>query len=307
MRAAMPILLLCTSVACAPERLREDWEAWYDEGSDLDVQEPIAFTDVNYDFSDRRPELVPIADVPTPEIGSFETWFASDDPPAPGCDQWLTVEELPVEIEGIVTLHPRQYIKVSGCRPDDNDIDSDEKYYGSYFVQDDTGGYFVLGDSKVARFEMGDRVHLRVRAVKENFGMTMISAHDVVEVTRGPEPIYFERVDDRLLANADIGNVVRVEGLVAAPMGGFGEVYLCPGDEPDRTLRDLDGDSVPACFVNRTDEAPAFKVAIDVELQRRGIDLPEGARFSVTGPVLYSFNQHQVNVMRVGQLERLVD
>ncbi|MEM6926613.1 MAG: hypothetical protein AAF602_06780 [Myxococcota bacterium] len=297
-------ILLLSSVACTTERLRERWEGWYDEGSELDVEEPLAFTDVNYDFTG----ATPIADIPTPAPDSFETWFASDDPPAAGCVDWLTVDDLPVEVEGVVTLHPRQYIKVSGCRPEgDNGVDSDEKYYGSYFVQDQSGGYFVLGDSKVARFDMGDRVTMRVRAVKEYFGMTMISAHDIVEVSRGPQPIYYERVDGRLLARADVGKTVRIEGLVAAPLGGFGEVYLCAGDAPDTTLVETDREDVPACYLERTDEAPAFKVGLDVELQRRGVEPEAGTRYAVTGPVIYSFNEEQVNVMRIGQLEPLAE
>jgi len=298
MRAAMPILLL--SVACTTERLREEWDAWYDAGSELAVQESVPYTETPYDFTGE----VPIAGVPKPD--PFETWFAPDDAPAEGCDGWLTDDALPVEITGVVTLHPRHYIKVSGCTPgSDNDVDSDEKYYGSFFLQDASDGFFVLGDTKVAHFGMGDRVTLTVRAVRESFGMTMISAHDVVEIERGPEPMFFERVEGRLIGNDDISRVVRVEGVVAAEMGGFGEVYLCSGDDPDMAIVRLSGDSYPRCFVERTEETPAYKVAIDQELQRRGVDLPVGSRFAVTGPVLYSFNFHQVNVMRVGQLQLL--
>ncbi|MEN0064937.1 MAG: hypothetical protein AAGA48_22520 [Myxococcota bacterium] len=301
MRTAISILLL-SAMACGEQRLRRDWQEWYDEGEELDVVEPLQFTDVNYTFTG----ATPIGEVPRPD--SAETWFSPHDPPTQGCGGWRTDDRLPVEITGVVTLHPRQYIKVQGCRPEGEfAVDSDEKYFGSYFVQDASGGFFVLGDSKVSKFDMGDRVTLLVRAVKESFGLTMISAHDVLEIDRGPEPIYFEPVADRLLADADIGNTVRVEGIVAAELGGFGEIYLCTGDAPDTTLQQVSGDPVPICYVNRSDEAPAFKVGLDVELQRRGIRLPVGQRYAITGPVLYSFNEHQVNVMRVGQLKPLTD
>ena len=212
-----------------------------------------------------------------------------------------------------MTIHPRYYIKVSGCLPDFS-VDSDEKYYGSYFIQDRTGGYFVLGDSKVAHFDMGDRVTLRVRAVKDFFGSSMISAHDVIEVDRGPEPIYYRTVAGRLLGRDldagydDVAEVVRVEGTLAAEMGGFGELYLCTGDDPDTTLRpdpDRRNDLVPACAHQSVQAPPWYKVGLDVELQRRGVSYPKGARLQVTAPVILSFGDYQLVVMRVGQITEL--
>lgn len=290
MRTTLPFLLL-TTAACGEQRLREDWTGWYDAGSDLDVEESIEFTETNYDFTGPTP----ISAIPTPDAavedddGRTFTWFAGDDPPAAGCADWEAVDTLPVEIEGIVTLRPRWYIKITGCLPEnDGDVDSDEKYYGNYFIQDSSGGSFVLGDSKVARFDMGDRVRLRVRAVKDHFQMPMIAAHDVVEVERGPEPIYYEAVLGRDLGDADVGKVVRIAGMVLEDQGNFGEIYLC-GEAG------LDVNNEPGCH----------KVSIDQELQRRGITLPVGTRQQVTGPVQYGFGEYQVNLMRVGQLEQL--
>ena len=60
---------------------------WYDRGSDFDVQEPVAFTDVPYDFTG----AVAIADLPVP--APFTTMFATDDAPqSDGCDGWLGSE-----------------------------------------------------------------------------------------------------------------------------------------------------------------------------------------------------------------------
>lgn len=301
MRTVMIALMLGT-MACDSQRLREDWTAWYDPGSDLDVQEPIAFTDQPYTFTGPTA----LADLPRPE--TWATWFAETDPPATVCADWQTIDGLPVEVTGVVTLHPRQYIKVSGCRPEgDIVVDSDEKYYGSYFIQDGSDGFFVLGDSKVARFDMGDRVSLRVRAVKDVDGFPMISAHDVTEVVRGPEPIAYQTVTGRSLGEVDVSKVVRVEGIVGGPMGQFGEIYLCTGPDPDLTTQNIGGDLIPRCFTGGGDEAPAYLISVDVELQRRGVTLPVGDRFAITGPVMLSFDQYQVNVMRVGQMERLAD
>ncbi|HHO51656.1 MAG TPA: hypothetical protein ENK18_12480 [Deltaproteobacteria bacterium] len=290
--------------ACGTATAPESWRDWYDQGSPYDVEEPIAFTDQNYDFT--GPDE--IQDLPIP--GDFETWFAEGDAPPPdACDAWSVHPGLPAEISGIVTIHPRYYIKVSGCLPaDDRTIDSDEKYYGSYFIQDATGGFFVLGDSKVAHFDMGDRVTIKVRGIKESFDSVMISAHDVLEIDRGPEPIYYRPVSGRLLGPEDIAEVVRVEGVVAAEASGFGEVYLCTGADPDTTLEPdpaRGGDPVPACAHLGVTDPPWFKLGIDVELQRRGVTFDPGSHLSVTGPVILSFGDHQIVVMRIGQIEVL--
>jgi hypothetical protein len=166
---ALPALLLIGTIGCVDPRPAQDPTDWFDPGSDYDVMEPVEFTDQNYGFTGETA----IADLPLP--GPFQTWFAPEDQPAPGCTDWSTVPELPAEITGIVTIMPRFYYKTSGCVPDDPTVDSDEKFYGSYFVQDASGGFFVLGDSKVAHFDMGDRVTLKVRATKESFAQNMIA------------------------------------------------------------------------------------------------------------------------------------
>lgn len=271
MRAAVLGLVL---VGCGAGVEQEDPTAWFDAPGTYDVLEPVAFTDQNYDFTG----ATAIADLPTPD--AFQTWFGPPDAPADNdCADWATTTELPAEITGIVTLLPRFYFKTSGCLPDLS-IDSDEKYYGSYFVQDRTGGYFVLGDSKVAHFDMGDRVTLKVRAIKESYDQTMIMVHDVLDVQRGPEPIYYESVSDPLGAE-HVSRVVRVEGVVANEAGTFGEVYL-------------DGDG-----------GQRWKMGLDAELSRRGVGWPVGTRLQVTGPVLYSFSEYTIEVMRVGQVEEL--
>ncbi|MEZ4240721.1 MAG: hypothetical protein R3F59_32120 [Myxococcota bacterium] len=248
---------------------------WYDRGTDYDVEEPLAFTDVNYDFTG------PTAIADLPAVPTFATLFAPDDLPQASCNDWSSDPELPVEITGIVTLHPRLYFKSSGCQGADN-IDEDERFYGSYFIQDRTGGYFVLGDSKVAHFDMGDRVTLRVRALRESFGQTMIAVQDVVEAVRGPEPIYYQTVSGAL-SNDMISRVVRVQGVVSTETSTFGELYLDVGG----------GERV--------------HVVIDGELTRRGVGYDVGTVLQVTGPVLNGFGtateeKLRVQVMRVGQL-----
>ena len=174
-------VFVCVS-ACSFRDTPEDWREWYDEGTDVAVEEPIAYTTENYDLVGETP----ISGLPRP--GDFQTLFAPDDaPPTRLCSGWRTDDALPVTISGVVTIHPRFYIKVSGCRAAESfSVEADEKYFGSFYLQDATGGFLVLGDTKVADFSVGDRVTLNVRAVKNFFDQDMIAAHDVVEIVRGP-------------------------------------------------------------------------------------------------------------------------
>lgn len=293
--AFLPTLLL----ACAPERPPEDPSDWFDEGSAYDVEEPIAFTDQPYGWTGETA----VADIPTPD--RFETWFAPGDAPVDAqCSDWSERSELPVRVEGVVTAHPRYYFKTTGCRPEDDlAIDSDQKYYGSYFIEDGSGGIFVLGDSKVAHFDMGARVTLDVRATKEAFGLVMVSVHDVVDVEREPTPIYYEERTEPLTA-ADSYMVRRMTGTVGFT-GDFGEVQLCLGDVDDDDFEDVNaGDDRADPQIRCIAEGRGFYVIIDSELQRRGVEMAVGEEVQVTGPVLFSFDQYRIVVTRVGQIER---
>ncbi len=275
-------LVLLALCACSEPRTAGSSDAWFSGPGDVDVTEPVAFTDVPYDFTGPTP----LTDVPRADDASFETLFASSDPP-PTCDGWRSSEDLPREVEGIVTAHPRYYFKTTGCQTPgfEGGGHSYEKYYGSYFVEDASGGFFVLGDSKVAHFDMGDRVRLRVRAVKESFGLHMIASHDVLEVSRGPEPIYYQVADGPLVLD-DVGEVRRVTGTVLPPdpsVESFGELLL------------------------ESDTGDLLSVGLDVELSRRGLTYEPGTRIEVTGPVIWSYDALTVVVMRVGQINVLAE
>ena len=284
--------------ACASTRNAEDPSTWYASGDAYDVSEAVLFTDQPYDFSGETA----IAELPSPS--SFQTIFASDDGlPEGDCTDWGTTSELPTKITGIATMHPRYYYKSSGCRPsDDPTIDSDEKYYGSFFIQDESGGIFVLGDTKVAHFEMGDKVTLDVRAMKESFGLTMIFSQDLVEVERGPFPIAYQDATPPL-RSADAGQVRRMTGTIGYT-GDFGEIQLCTGTLAEDDLDDVNADDAQATDVRLRciDEDHGFYVILDSELQRRGVEPEIGEVLEVTGPVLYSFNEYRIVVTRLGQI-----
>jgi hypothetical protein len=274
----MLVLLGLTLLACDLREAGEDWVGWYDEGSDLNVTEPIEWTDQNYalepvdgvqDIADLQDAVFPGAD------GALV--YGSGDELSPDSDcQVETDSALPAIVQGIVTLHPRFYFKTSGCGRD-----SDEKYYGSYFVQDSTGGVFVLGDSKVAHFDVGDRVEMRVRAIKTNFDLDMIYAHDIVVVERNASPIYFVVAEGETLGADDVGQVRRVTGEITQAADNFGE------------------------FKITDDSGTVHTVSLDAEINRRGVGFDVGTRVQATGPVLYSYSAYTIVIMNVGQLAEL--
>lgn len=273
-----------TLAACPVPAPPEDWEDWYAEAQPYDVAEPVAFTDENYDFPAND------ADGIRAQVGSVLTgtqsgvaWGQGEIPDGVTCEGWAENAALPAEIEGVVTLLPRFYFKSSGCGRDD------EKYYGSWFIQDRTGGIFVLGDSKVAHFDMGARVRINVRAIRRNFGLNMVYAHDVLEVDPEPEPIYAEPVTGKL-GEADIAKVKRVTGVVVDEPDTFGLFHVA-----------RDGDS--SCTA--TNLGNCIGVQLDSDLNKRGVRYEPGAHISVAGPVLYSFSAYSIIVMRVGQVEVL--
>lgn len=243
---------------------------WWAPGVDYDVEEPLRFTPEPYgDLPGAGPGIGAFLDSALP--ASTLTFAAGDEYLAANDCRAATSRSLPAEIEGIVTLHPRWYMKLSGCNR------AEEKYYGNWFIEDATGGVFVVGDSKVAPFDVGDRVKIRVRGVLTNFGMDMVYVHDVLEIDRNKRPVYYQEVD-RALGPDDIGETRRIRGVVVGPPDTFGE------------------------FLVETDSGVRIAASLDAELNRRRVHPPIGSTLCVTGPVLYSFSAYSIPIMRIGQL-----
>jgi len=257
---------------CPAPREPEDPSSWYDEGSAQDVEESVAFTDVNYDFpasdSDGISSLIS-AVYPVP---NWSTSFGPDDAWSGNTCDTTVDADLPFEIEGIVTLHPRWYFKTHGCD------DGDEKFYGSFFIQDRTGGLFVLGDSKVAHFDMGARVKMKVRGVRTLYDLNVIYAHDITEIVDyGPQPIYYQELTDAL-ALEHVGRVVSVTGSVVSGQDTFGEFQI------------------------ESENGTRYTINIDAELSRRGFAFEKGTQITVRGPALYSYSTFGILVIRSGQV-----
>jgi hypothetical protein len=322
----LPVLAVLLS-ACADGRGPEATDGWYGAmgALDEDVQERILYTDDGYDDPDLGNAIAQL----DPLLEDFTRRFAPGDAGdvdnrgnSELCDGWEETDELPREFWAIVTLHPRLYYKGTGCTPDRSPrtssnvrIDSEEKYYGNFFIEDDTRGIFVLNDSKVAHYSMGDKVKIRVRGVGQRFGLSSIVSHDIVEVDRGPHPIAWTpggatTCDDGDFNNPTvcppvdlddpssieafvamececnfqdptmIGRTVRVEGTVFTEPDTFGGFYL------------------------KADDGNIYQASLDSELNRRKVAFPVGSRIEVTGPTLNAFG-NPIIIMKVGQVRRL--
>lgn len=143
---------------------------------------------------------------------------------AGGCSDWSSnpIAGLPMEIEAVVTLHPRQYQKLPIC-------DQDERHYGSFTIEDDTGGLLVLRDSRVAPYTYGDRVKLTVHAIMLTFGgdldtrAVLVADVELTEQKKARDPetnqqeivreIFYERKRE-VFGTEDVVKVKQVSGYV---------------------------------------------------------------------------------------------
>lgn len=294
-------LVVLLAPACQGRPDAEPSGDWWGGPDELDVVESVAFTDEPYPpvpdgvlpiAELRATRLDPSSDNDGPRIAT-EDWHEG----IAGCAFWEQADDLPVVVEGIVTAHPRVYRKIEGC-------DGDEKYYGSYWLEDASGGLFVLRDSKVATFTLGARVRLDVRGVRRRYGEDMIYVASAEVLDPGPLPIHYTPVVGRVLGEGDVGRVARVVGTVVAAPSTFGEVLLQPDD--------VAGTCAPDDELTR---ASCLLVELDTELNRRGVTFAPGDRLQVTAPVgpatffapsgIFTF--YGAYVTRLGQIQRLDD
>ena len=211
---------------------------------------------------------------------------------------------LPTTIEGVVTLHPRHYEKVSTCG-------EDHRYYGSYVLQDKSGSITVLKDSLVADFTYGDRVRIEVRGIVKQFGSMAVLTHETKMIERrtqatNPDDAFvpFKKLEETSFAQVmlpdlpqrcpqgdelfgfgnnyldipdNLGNTYRIEGRVCQEPTNqnFNEFTVRSGECPTG-----DNDSS-----GRRPEGVEWTVSMGLDLGRLGLDLQQGDRIQVTGPV----------------------
>src|SRR5690554_4796958 len=295
---ASPLLLGACSDAAGPL----DPEDYYSQGTSTEVLEPIGFSDKKYgergeDSIDFQGEST-IAEALAlfGPVTSSNAWYgfspldpyplgdergfgkACDPDAHPNYHQPINkINELPTVIEGVVTLHPRYFQKVRVCG-------EDQRYYGVYFLQDDTGGIMILKDSRVADFTFGERVRLRVRGLMRSYDSYTVLIWDQEEVVNpgSKYDIYFEE-RTVALTNDDIGQVRRVSGTIfSEPTStNFNEMFI------------------------RDDNGVVYAASVDRELAQRNIALHNGLRVQLTGPVINSYGSLVVLISSLGQIEWL--
>lgn len=346
---ALLFTVLALGSACASDAglaPNADWSPTTGSGEELLVQEYVELQPRSEQLTYGLPSegMSSVADLiallPTEAIDrSQPSIFASagaaiESPLCQGGGSTI-VPQLPITIEGVVTLHPRLYVKTEICS-------SDERFYGSFVVEDDTGGILVLRDSRVAPFNTGDRVRMTVEAVVVTFGLqpetraVLVADYERIPSAR-TEVLYSEQVG--ALTAADVGRTRRIRGVVVQsptndnfssmlladrelppPSPGFKPTAVCeelcsgpcnrvcPSDD-QIVCRRLLCPSVCEALGNEFDRdtgepllpAVCWNVSLDAELIRRGISPPVGTDISVTGPVGSSFGL-KIWVQKLGQL-----
>lgn len=267
------------------------------------VEEFVAFTDEPYSFtgdSSIQELLDVIPDAPVYYGYAPGDEFPTDEPCEGRFDNIFEASELPMVVEGVVTLHPRFFIKPEFCG-------EDERYYGSYFIQDSSGGIMVFRDSRIADFMMGDRVRIRVRGLFKSFDTRTVLAHDPAEIVSTGNPIYYEEID-RELDLSDIGKVRRFTGKVAGlpTNSNFNEMCLVrPEDDSDEEcakyceINTAEADCLSGVCVPDFNGASSGRcerdggywlVSLDREIgQRQPRIIEKGDIIEVTGPIFDSF------------------
>ena len=204
-------------ISCAPESSNiSPTERWPETGEQHEVTEPVPLVDraAGQNYGLPRNGLQSIADLidvlPEADIGRDEPKFYSSSAQGLMCTNGRTSQSasLPMTIEGVITIPGTYYIKVSVC-------DQEEKFYGSFVVEDDTGGIMVLRDSRVSQVQPGDVVRMTVHsmAVSDNLGRIdsrAILSYDL-EILGEKRDVLYERTTDAL-GTEHVGRTMQVEG-----------------------------------------------------------------------------------------------
>lgn len=291
------------SAGCAETTEPSSPEQRFDQGAKTGVSDPIEFFDTSeqsFEVSgptsiqtliDAEPEIFETGDVGNPPV-----WYGynSEDPIPTGrtrefnevCDanfgnRVFQMDSLPATIEGIVTLYPEQYEKVGICG-------EEQRFYGSYVLQDETGAVKVLKDTEIADFDVGDRVRLRVLGVQRSFDTFNVIAFDNEEVVaeageQGAPGVPYKTATRRFSDEIDCppprqfeakpkyyGESFRISGRICQEPTNrnFGQMTVQKGDA--------------SCGASNR---PNWDVSLTADLNRRALELNKNDLVTVTGPV----------------------
>lgn len=313
-------LILAITTGCGAESdpaTPAEMRASFGEGTTTYVEEHVEFLDSPLDFQGQTA----IADLTDDIIpASANVWYGmsadSPFPQADNCDERHnsveTINALPTHVEGIVTLQPRYFQKISFCS-------SDERFYGSYFIEDQTGGILVLKESRVEDFKMGDRVKLRVRGLMKYFDTKAILVSDQEELVESDYGVPYKTITGPL-SEGDVGQVGRIVGKVGGlPTNtNFNEMCLVglndTSDEACGKVCRSNNDCASGTCTFATQSALSgicereggyWLVSLDKEIgQRQPRIIKTGDELEITGPVVNSFGLKML-VLRFGQIKFL--
>jgi hypothetical protein len=343
--------LLLIAFGCATDDPDIDpSDRWPESGEQRSVSEPVPLADRNEGLSYQLPQpgLPSIQDLiavlPEEDVGRDEPKFFSSAEQPLSCINGRTTRSanLPMTIEGVVTIPGTYYIKVSVC-------DQEEKFYGSYVIEDDTAGIMVLRDSRVAQVQPGDVVRMTVHTMVISDNLGRVDSRAVLsyelEILAQKKDVLYERTQSPLTTD-DVGKTRQVEGFaLEKPTNlNFSTLVLSNRDFPQI---DVLGSSVcrnycqPACAdacvgagtsdVCETRICPAlcaeydaenpeggdptdflssrlptcWVVGLNQELLRRGYNFANANKLRATGPVLRDYSSLTVTVEKLGQIEVL--
>ena len=241
--AAMALLACSTETENRPTTA----ERWPETVEQRSVEEPVTFAsrDTGALYGLPSGGNVSISDLinvlPSEDVARDAPKFYSSAAQTLTCTngRTTTVDSLPMTVEGIVTIPGTYYIKVSVC-------DQEEKFYGSFAIEDDTGGILVLRDSRVAQVQPGDRVRMTVHTlvIADNLGNINSRAILSYDLEKLPEPspvVFAERTD--AFGVSDIGRTRRISGHILDYPTNLNFSTMVIGDQ-DIPAVDADGSSV---------------------------------------------------------------
>lgn len=338
----LAIVAIGLAVSACDDSLTEEYaDPAFDDGTQRDVSEPVAFEERvdgrAYGLPrDGEPGIADLLALLPPDgvaQGDPSLFVAPGD--VPTTDQCVgggatVLDELPMVIEGVVALHPRQYLKVPICG-------QDERNYGTWVLEDDTGGIVMLRDGRVAPFTFGDRVRVTFRGVLElragdpTTRMGVIADVERLDVSG---PLLYTPLDTPF-SEDDIGRTRQIEGYiaVAATSENFNEMIISSDPLPAVPAEDVqvddvcietcggrcrsrcpsDGNAVcrdvvcrALCAEGATFDADRLPEVcwisnVSIELGRRGFSPSLGSHVSITGPVVSNFGL-KIWIQRIDQV-----
>lgn len=214
------MLVAAVFAGCGSD-VRDETDSFWDlEGTDDPVAAPINFKsrdDGSYGLPrDGQPSIQAVLDImlaAAPNASVSEAAQAASNYTNQDCSSSnaTVTDQLPITVEGVVTLHPRQFFKKLICA-------QDQRFYGSFVIEDDTAGITILRDSRVAPFTFGDRVRVTIDAMTAGFNnaerVVFVADIEVLSTGAGGEVLYQTASESFADTPADdlLGKVFRAEG-----------------------------------------------------------------------------------------------